>query len=313
MVDCVICKKEFDLDKQLHAHLKAHKMRMAEYYQKYFPRKDLYTGDIIKFKNKDYYFSTDFNSRISMKKWLKDLPTEKAKDYVKKILLQRVERKKIKYSPTQVELRTVMSPPVQYFSELFGDYYSLCEEAGLERRFFGLARKNTFSSTDYSNKKDLDILVDTREQFPLKLDYPFQIKTLNFGDYTLSDKEVCCDCYIERKSIKDFIGTLSGGLERFRREIERAKDNECYLVVLVESLISKCMAFDRLPYVSKKIKATPEYIFRNVRDICQDYDHVQFLFVDGRKEAVRVMKKILFCGCLYKDYDLQYAYDLKIL
>ena len=73
------------------------------------------------------------------------------------------------------------------------------------------------------------------------------------------------------------------------------------------------MAFDKLPYVSKKIQATPEYIFRNVRDIYQDYNNIQFLFVDGRQEAVRVMKKIFFSGCVYKKYDLQLAYDLKFL
>jgi hypothetical protein len=313
MVNCKICEKEFGEDRQLHAHLKAHKLRMAGYYQKHFPRKDLYTKEIIKFKNKNYYFSNDFNSRINMKKWLKDQPIEKAKEYTKKILTNRAERKNLEYTPSQVELRTIMSPPIQYFNELFGDYYSVCEEMGLKNRFISYPKENSFSIVDYSNQKNLEILVDTREQFPLKLDFPFQIKTLKFGDYTLSDREVCCDCYIERKSIKDFVGTLSGGLERFKREIERALENEAYLVVLVETQISKCMAFDKLPYVSKKIKATPEYIFRNVRDICQQYDHLQFLFVDGRKEAVRVMKKILFCGCLYKDYDLQLSYDLKIL
>ena len=46
MVKCVICNKEFEQEKQLHAHLKAHKMRMAEYYQTYFPRKDFFAGEI---------------------------------------------------------------------------------------------------------------------------------------------------------------------------------------------------------------------------------------------------------------------------
>ena len=113
MVNCKVCKKGFGEDKNLHAHLKAHSLRMAEYYQKYFPRKDLHTGDIIKFKNKEYYFSTDFNSRMSMKKWLSAQPKNKAREYVKEILSKRIERKNLKYAPSQVELRTVMSPPVQ--------------------------------------------------------------------------------------------------------------------------------------------------------------------------------------------------------
>jgi len=313
MVKCVICNKEFELEKQLHAHLKAHKMRMAEYYQTHFPRKDLYSGDLIKFKSKDYYMSTDFNSRTNMKKWLSSVSEDKAKRYVSKIFKERIKRKKTQTAPTQVELRTVSSPPVQYFQELFGNYHNFCEESGLKKRYSSYPKENCFSACDYSKTKDLKIYVDTREQYPFQLDFPTESKGLKYGDYALSDGEICCNCHIERKSIKDFIGTFSGGLERFRREIDRSVEAEAYLVVLVESTISKCMAFDKLPYVSKKVQATPEYIFRNVRDIYQDYDNIQFLFVDGRKEAVRVMKRIFFCGCSYMDYDLQLAYDLKYL
>ena len=35
-VKCAVCGKEFETERQLHGHLKAHKLRMAEYYQKYF-------------------------------------------------------------------------------------------------------------------------------------------------------------------------------------------------------------------------------------------------------------------------------------
>ena len=40
--------------------------------------------------------------------------------------------------------------------------------------------------------------------------------------------------YIERKSITDFIGTMSGGYERFKREVERAREQDAKLIVLVE-------------------------------------------------------------------------------
>ena len=52
MVKCKACVKEYATDRQLHAHLKAHKMRMAEYYQTYYPRHDKHDGNIIKFKSK---------------------------------------------------------------------------------------------------------------------------------------------------------------------------------------------------------------------------------------------------------------------
>ena len=64
---------------------------------------------------------------------------------------------------------------------------------------------------------------------------------------------------------------------------------------------------------TKKIKATPEYIFRNVREMIQKYKSVQFLFVKGRKEASEITKKILFSKGKCRDIDLQLAYDLKLL
>ena len=67
---CKICDKEFETDRQLHAHLKAHKIRMVEYYQTYYARHDRYDGKIIKFKNKEQYFTSDFNNRGNLKKWL---------------------------------------------------------------------------------------------------------------------------------------------------------------------------------------------------------------------------------------------------
>ena len=73
---CKVCDKSFDTERQLHAHLKAHKMRMAEYYQTYYPRHDKHDGKIIKFKSKDYYFENDFNSRTNLRLWLKNQEKE---------------------------------------------------------------------------------------------------------------------------------------------------------------------------------------------------------------------------------------------
>ena len=53
MVNCKVCEKEFENDRQLHGHLKAHGLRMVEYYQKHSPRYDKHDGKIIKFKNKE--------------------------------------------------------------------------------------------------------------------------------------------------------------------------------------------------------------------------------------------------------------------
>ncbi len=309
MVKCAECDKDFKSEKSLHAHIKCHDLRLAEYYQKNFPRKDLYSGELIKFKSKEYYFSTNFNDRRNMKKWLESQDEQDQKKYCKKVLEERKNKKNLFYAPSQVELRSVMTPPVQHYLKVFGSYSKICEELGLKNKFKDLSGEIKYDNSS----KDCKIYIDTREQKPFKFDIPFEIKTLKFGDYALSDKEVSGNCYVERKSLNDFIGTMSGGYDRFRREVERAVEQDAYLIVLVERSIEEAMNFNKLPYVSSKVRATPEYIFNRVRSLNQDFKNIQFLFAKTKTEAVRLTKKIFFCGQAFKTQDLQLAYDLKML
>jgi hypothetical protein len=83
--------------------------------------------------------------------------------------------------------------------------------------------------------------------------------------------------------------------------------------VLIEDTLENAMSFKYLPYISKKIKATPEFIFNRVRNLIQRYEHIQFLFVKGRRESSRIVERIFTCGCLHKKIDLQLAYDRKML
>lgn len=70
----------------------------------------------------------------------------------------------------------------------------------------------------------LTILVDTREQLPLKFrEFPSEITTLKTGDYSvrvggLDLRDVVA---IERKSVADLVGSLGQGRERFERELAR--------------------------------------------------------------------------------------------
>lgn len=311
---CKACKKEFETDRQLHSHLKAHKMRMAEYYQTYYPRYDKHDGSIIKFKSKEYYFENDFNSREHLRLWLKNQDRRDAQGYCRELLKIRKRKKKLIFAPTQVELRTLMMPAMQIYNVLFGNYYELCKDIGLSIKY------NTPTSEDYNFELDKDaikekfkIYVDTREQQPLKFNVKTEIKNLKFGDYALSHPGYSQGCHIERKSVADFISTLSGGFKRLTNEIERAGEAQTSLIILVEENLNKCRSFRFLPQVSKKIKATPEYIFHNVRYLIQAYPHVQFLFVNGRKEASRVIEKIFLGNARHLFLDLQYCYDNKVL
>jgi len=309
----VICKvdgKEFKDEKSLHLALRGYGLNKEKYYHQYFPKKDLLTGDIINFKSKEQYFGSDFNDKNNMKKWLKEQTIDKAKEYCKEILIRRKKDKNLTHSPSQIELRTIMSPSVIFYNSIFKNYYDLCSSLGLENKF--IHPENI--SNQFKNKLNVNetIYVDTREQNWLKFDVPFEIKTLPYGDYTCSNDN--CKCYIERKSLSDFISTLSSrNFERFNNEILKAKKDGAYLVVLVEEKLSNALSFQYLPYISKKIKATPDFIFHNVRTLVQEYDNLQFLFVDGRKEMKRIIEAIFSSKCFYKKIDLQLAYDMKLL
>jgi hypothetical protein len=309
----VICKvdgKEFKNDKALHMALKGYGLNKLKYYQKYFERRDLLTNELINFKTKEQYLNSDFNDKNNMKKWLKTQTPEKAQEYCKELLIKRKELKNLIYSPTQVELRTIMTPSIIFYNKIFKDYYDICSSIGLENKFI---HPNSIGD-HFKNKltnKDI-IYVDTREQSWLKFNTHFEIKTLGFGDYACSNDN--CGCFIERKSLSDFISTLSvKNFNRFKNEIEKAKKNNSYIIVMVEEKLSNALSFQYLPHISKKIKATPEYIFHNVRDLLQSYDNLQFVFVDGRGEMTRIIESIFASNCFYKKIDLQLAYDMKLL
>jgi len=309
----VICKvdgKQFKDDKALHMALKGYGLNKVKYYQKYFERRDLLTNELINFKTKEQYLNSDFNDKNNMKKWLKAQTPEKAQEYCKELLIKRKEVKNLTYSPTQVELRTIMAPSIIFYNTIFKDYYDICSSIGLENKFIHPNLIGDHFKNKLTNKDT--IYVDTREQSWLKFDIPFEIKTLGFGDYACSNDN--CGCFIERKSLSDFISTLSvKNFDRFKNEIEKAKKNNSYIIVMVEEKLTSALSFQYLPHISKKIKATPEYIFHNVRELLQTYDNLQFLFVDGRGEMTRIIESIFASNCFYKKIDLQLAYDMKLL
>ena len=317
MVECNVCKKEFEEDKNLHLHIKAHKLAIGDYYQTQFPRHDLHTKDLIKFKNKEQYFSADFNNKRNLKSWLKEASMEKAKKYCKSLLTKRKREKRLEYTPTEVELRTLLVPPISYYQIIFDDYYKLCEEMGFKNKLSKIPRTQKDGELRFEEEFDADhlIYIDSREQNPLQIkDFPTEVKGLKFGDYCLNDKDKTGNCYIERKSVPDLIGTLRAGLERFENEIKRAEEEDAYMVILVERKLEECLAFNKLPYVYKKnTRVTPDFIFHNVRKLIQKFPHIQFLFVDGRVECVRIVKKLLLTQILKTKFDLQLAYDLKLL
>lgn len=87
----------------------------------------------------------------------------------------------------------------------------------------------------------LHITIDTREQTPWHFE-PWQarstIGTLKTGDYAITGDHGFA---VERKSLDDFLGTISTGWARFQREVWRARDAGFpVLPVVVEGSLSTC-------------------------------------------------------------------------
>ena len=283
----------------LHKYLRVLKVKQADYYEKYFPRMDLLTGEKIPFKDYDSYQVADFLNKNNLKRYCSENP-KAGIEWSKKYLENRRIEKGAVRALHHVTLRTLFCPSVTYF-EKYGDYNEICKSIGYQPVFdYKVEPKFTKLPDGYK------ILTDSREQKTL-LVANAEKATLNFGDYTL-DKGNNKGIYIERKSLPDLAGTLSKGLERFGREIDRAKKANAYLVVLVEQDINTALSFNYLPQM-KFTKVQPDFIFKNMRDLLHTWDNLQFLFVDGRKDAPRVLLKLFEMGEQVKTCDCQYYYE----
>lgn len=302
---CKICCKEV---KALSHFYRNHGLTLEEYILKFFPKKDLSDGLPIIYKTPESYFSSDFNNKINLKRYLTNLPKESAADYCKNLIIKRKQDKDLKYTPLHVELASLPCfPPVHYLNSLF-DYQLFCQEIGLINRTQRVIL-NGFSSVYPDPLPNSYIIIDSRENQPLKFDIEYRVDKLDVGDYMFSDYPTLV---FDRKSLPDFIGTMSQGFDRFIKELERAEKAGIYLIMLVENSFQAALHFNQLPWMKRvKTKASPEFIFHQLRSLIQQFSNFQPLFVENRKEAVDYMMKGFLSGGNFKYYDLQLAYQLK--
>ena len=301
-VKCLVDNTEHESVYDLHYYLRKLKIKQKDYYEKYYQKRDLYTNEIIPFKDIDSYFKVSFLNKHNLECWA-DHNTQKAIVWAETYLKERKEEKKLVFAPHHVELKTLFCPTVR-FLEQHGDYNGLCDTLGFKKSF------------DYKKKisikklpSDYIIIQDTREQTPLKF-VQAKVDTLKYGDYTLCPK-YNNGIYIERKSISDAVGTLGKDYERFYKEVERAKAGGHYLVVLVEEKYDVFKDFDQ-DYRMRYSKAKPAHIFRNIRNLLHEFpENLQFLFVDGRPKAADMVIKLLSLGGEVRTIDLQYALETK--
>lgn len=314
MMVCLADQTEHESLKALHAHLRHFHIKQADYYVQYHPRKCLGTGQPIPFKDRDQYFSQDFVDKNAIKKFIKSSPAE-AREWAIGWLKKRKEEKGLVYAPSQAELRSLQCPSMPYFDSV-GGYYTICRELGFQDRY----RDEPLVFADLSKAT---FIQDTREQSPIKISERVVIAKVNEGDYALTapyDKGV----YIERKSVNDFVGTISArsikrikgedsNLARFDRELARASEQGHYIVMLVESPIAQALSFSYLPQM-KWSKVSESHIWHNLRDLLVKYPlSFQVIFADGRVDASQKALKIFQMGNQVRRIDLQNAVEKGLL
>ncbi len=299
---CRVCGAVFDSQRALHAHIKTHDLYLAEYYCKYWPKYNLLTKELLPFKNVDDYFTKRFSNRKELNTWAKTAKTDELREYIILQLKNRIENKSLSRGPSHLELELYSMPSVDLYKAAFGSYSKACAEAGVTPLFYKNISEGFFD--DDPSISEIEVVVDTREQKPLDFVNP-KVMKLDFGDYTTTGKNYT-KTFVDRKSESDFKSTLSTGLDRFRKELERAKDFGAYLYIVTESSIEKIIRNNN--YGAHKSKL--DYIWHNMRVLSHDFaDSCQFVFAGDRNSSKKIILKLLTSGDNLWNTDVQYFID----
>lgn len=300
---CKVCEKEFESERGLHGHFKTHGMTMAEYYVEFYPRKNMLTGELLPFKKKEEYFEKDFLNGEQLERWCRSATDKELKEYIMRKLSQRIEKKHLEFGPSYLELLLSELPHIDFYKKIYGSYTYACNELGMEPIFSKGLPKNFWET----KIPDFKIFIDTREQKPLSFEDSESMK-LDIGDYTASGSHYDYT-FVDRKSEPDFKSTLTAGFDRFRRELQRAKESDSYLFVVTErsvEQIEKNNSSYKCPHRVKSMK----YVWSNMKKLQQEFaGTVQFVFAGNRKNSEEIIKKILYFGKKLWKTDLQYFID----
>jgi hypothetical protein len=298
---CKICGGQFNSQSQILSHIKSHQQIVDKYFVLNFNKKDLQTKDLIKYKSIEQYFLTDFVDKRNMKLWLQSVDKQTACEYLKAKLKAYCWIKHLDKPPTQSELKTISCLPK-------ADTFEYCCEQSFDKICESIELKSNFNydikhtQNDFIKYTHNEIVIDTREQQPLKFkDLNIINSKLECGDYAKSlDSKVV----VERKSLGDFYSTLSNGFDRFKREIQRAAEMGIYIVVVTECQLKTAL------YAKRKFGlCSGEYIMHHMRQLCREFDNIQFVFADGKVEAAKKTLFILEMADMVRSIDLEYWFE----
>lgn len=129
----------------------------------------------------------------------------------------------------------------------------------------------------------MKIYTDKQEKRPLEFEVSgsvseCKIVSLPFADYWCEYEtgETMPICF-ERKALGDLFGTLSGGMERFKRELDRAKEAKFKLIIAIEGTLSEVLV--GAPHSSVK----GEQIVKTLNTLWVKYD-VPHIYFPNRSE-----------------------------
>lgn len=245
------------------------------------------------------------DKKNDLKKYLKSNSKEDGLIYLKEWLLKRKQDKNLIYAPGQFECKSLCFPSIKFFHEYYGvgSYEKLCLELDLKFRYNYISSPNL----EYN---PTEIFCDTREQTPYsKLELPIKVIKLDFADYCPNPNPE--NLFIERKELSDWAGVMSKGYKRFEAEIQRAKENNAYIIILIESSYNGIQSINFLPQ-TRWIKATPTFLFKRARDLYLKFDNFQMVAGGTRKECIELFNKLIKIKDI-KMFDIQYLLDTKII
>ena len=99
-------------------------------------------------------------------------------------------------------------------------------------------------------------------------------------------------------------------LERFRNELQRAKDFDSYLFIVTESSIEKIAKNNNWGAHKSNLK----YIYHNMRVLNHEFaGSCQFIFTGDRQKSEELIPKILKLGKQLWSVDMQYYIDKEVI
>lgn len=304
MIVCKECQSSYEIEKSFHSHLRKHGLNKKSYYEKHYPKFCLQTNKKIQWKDSDdlkSYLNRDFIDKIAMYQFFESKECIEDK---KNQLIKMLDESYAKHGilPSQSELVSLPCSPNLLTVQNFFVLKDLIKSKEYLSRFdYGF-------NYDYNlplvkvNPDDFTILIDSREQRPYRF-FSSVVGKINEGDYALAG-QLYNNISIERKSISDFGGTVVGGNDRFRRELDRVRENGRYLIILVEFNLHDLHKHKFFGYANSALVGhSMRNIFREYSDVCQ------IVFGGDRDSCVKYVIEFLLCGQKCRNIDLQLYVD----